>query len=198
MRFRFNLKETGSNAARRTSGLLSLGLAVAVFPAFAASDGLNIDNKTGIVVAGAWGERRAYAPLDVAEILPGFFGVWSVGPEQCDAAINLPDTATKIQNGVIILRKNGIAAKSGYLRVTRAYIHAPPDIANKTIKKAKAVRLAARRYQRAREMLVFVEVDDRPGAPIAIQMQLSGDNQILRIGERLPRKSWIRCGPPPA
>lgn len=61
----------------RVSGLPSLGSTVAAFPAFASSDGLDVDDETGIVVSGAWEERTAHAPFDVAEILLRFLGIWS-------------------------------------------------------------------------------------------------------------------------
>lgn len=63
------------------------------------------------------------------------------------------------------------------------------------MEKGKAVLLRAHRFEREHEMVIFVEVDDKPGAPTAFQILLSDDDKILRIGERLPRTAWIRCAP---
>lgn len=64
------------------------------------------------------------------------------------------------------------------------------------MEKSKTVPLRARRFEREREMLIFVEADDKPGSPTVFQMPLSDDDdKILRIGEELPRTAWIRCAP---
>ncbi|QGM97562.1 hypothetical protein [Methylocystis parvus] len=51
-------------------------------PAYAASSSVTV-NESGIVVAGAWGARKAHAPLDISRILPGFLGAWALRLEIC-------------------------------------------------------------------------------------------------------------------
>lgn len=157
-------------------------------------DGLDIDDETGIVVSGAWEERTAHVLLDVAEILLRFLGIWSVTPENRGTVANLSNQVTHTENGVVILRKEGIVSKSGHLCVTRAYVHAPPGMTPATMEKDRTVLLHARRFEREGEMPILVEVGGKPGSPAAFQM-LHPDDDILRIAERLPRTAWKRCAP---
>lgn len=158
-------------------------------------NGMTVDSLSGIVVAGPWGERRAYAPLDTTTILSGFLGTWAKKPEDCAPARSLPDQATKTENGVVIIRREGIASKNGFLRLTRSYIHVSPSLTPRTIETGKAIRLSAQKFRRAREMLIFVESQNAVGQNIAVQLLLSDNGQALRIGERLPLAAWQRCTP---
>lgn len=187
----------------RITGLPALALAATASPALASSDrivldevnGLSIDTVSGLVVAGSWGERRAYLPLDREEIMPRFIGVWSSAQEACAVAPKTPDGVTRTQNGIVIIRSDGVVSKSGILRVRRAYVHAPANITRERVEKRKAIVLKARANRRAGEMLILFDVSDQPGKSVAMQMQLSDDGGTLRIGKGLPRTPWLRCPP---
>lgn len=187
----------------RITGLSTLALAAAASPALASPDrvvldeinGLSIDTLSGLVVAGSWGERRAYLPLDRNEIMPRFIGVWSSTPEGCSVAPKTPNGVTRTQNAVIIIRSDGVVSKSGILHVRRAYVHAPATITRERIETGKAIVLKAGANRRAGEMLILFDVSDLPGKSVGMQMQLSDDGGTLRIGKGLPRTPWRRCSP---
>ena len=185
----------------RIAGLSALALVAAISPALASSNrvvmdeknGLTIDTLSGLVVAGSWGERRAYLPLDRDQIMPRFIGTWSSAPEGCAADTETPDAISRTQNGVVVIRSDGIVSKSGILHIKRAYVHSPASITSERIAKGKAIVLKARANRQAREMLILVDVPEGQGKSMAMQMLLSDDGTTLRIGKGLPRRPWLRC-----
>ena len=122
--------------SNRVKYLLVCGV-IATSQAHAAPSGLTFD-ESGIVVAGARGARKAYAPLDVPRILPGFIGVWSVRPEICDEVLRSASMPSRTPNGVVWIVKDRIMTKSGALDVAGTYVRTPPPMTPKDIETALA------------------------------------------------------------
>lgn len=170
--------------SNRLNFLLVCGV-MAASPGHAAPSSATLD-ESGIVVAGAWGARKAYAPLDVSRILPGFLGAWSVHPEICGDVLRSTSFPKQVPNGFVWIAGDRIMSKSGALDVAGAYVRTPETMTPKDVEAALAEKrkivLSAAKAQNAREMLVELRAE-RQGGQHFYQLDLSAKGETLVMEE---------------
>ncbi|QGN00092.1 hypothetical protein [Methylocystis parvus] len=164
---------------------LLICLLMTASPAYAASSSVTVD-QSGIVVAGAWGGRRAYAPLDVSRILPGFLGAWAVRPEICVEGPRSAPFPDQTPNGFVGIAADRISTKSGTFVVAGAYVRTPEtmtpwDIESALAEKRKIV-LSLNKERNAAEMLVELR-PLRQGESHFYQLILSDEKKTLLLEE---------------
>ncbi|WP_159729384.1 hypothetical protein [Methylosinus sp. Ce-a6] len=154
-------------------------------PAYAASSSVTVD-ESGIVVAGAWGARKAYAPLDAAGILPGFLGAWAMRPEICGEAQRSTSLPDRSPNGFVWIAADRISTKSGPLVVASAYVRAPKTSTPRDVEAALAEKrkivISSERERNAAEMLVELR-PLRQSESHFYQLSLSDEKKTLVIEE---------------
>lgn len=162
---------------------LLICLLMTASPAYAASSSVTVDHS-GIAVAGAWGARRAYAP--VSRILPGFLGAWAVRPEICVEGPRSAPFPDQTPNGFVGIAADRISTKSGTFVVAGAYVRTPEtmtpwDIESALAEKRKIV-LSLNKERNAAEMLVELR-PLRQGESHFYQFGLSAEKKTLVMEE---------------
>lgn len=164
--------------------LLVVGL-LATSPAHAAPSAVTFD-ESGVVVAGAWGARKAYAPLDVSRILPGFLGAWAVRPEICGELLRSASFPDQTPNGVVWIAADRISTKSGPFLVASAYVRTPETMTPRDVETALAEKrkivVSSDRERNAAEMLVELR-SLRQGESHFYQFSLSAEKKTLVMEE---------------
>lgn len=162
-----------------------VGILLATSPAYAASSSVTVD-ESGIVVAGAWGARKAYAPLDVSHILPGFLGAWALRPGICGEEPRPAAFPDRTPNGFIWIAADRISTKSGPLVVAGAYVRTPetmtPRDAEAALAEKRKIVLSSEKERNAAEMLVELR-PLRQGENHFYQLSLSDEKKTLVMEE---------------
>ncbi|BBU63823.1 hypothetical protein MSC49_37580 (plasmid) [Methylosinus sp. C49] len=174
-----------TNKVKRLPVLGPVVALLAMSPAHAVSSSVTVD-ESGIVVAGAWGARKAYAPLDVSRILPGFLGAWALRPEICGEGPRSASFPDRTPNGFVGIAADRVSTKSGPLVVVAAYVRTPetmtPRDAEAALAEKRKIVLSSERERNAAEMLVELR-PLRPGESHFYQLILSDEKKTLHLEE---------------
>ncbi|WP_036288722.1 hypothetical protein [Methylosinus sp. PW1] len=158
---------------------------VTASPAYAASSSVTVD-ESGMVAAGAWGARKAYAPLDVSRILPGFLGAWAMRSELCGEAQRSSSFRDWTPNGFVWIAADRISTKSGPLVVAGAYVRTPETLTPRDVEAALAetrkIVISSERERNAAEMLVELRPLQQSESHF-YQLSLSDEKKTLVIEE---------------
>lgn len=178
--------------AKTATRALGLAITWAALSAGSLPPEFSVDEKTGLVVVGPWGQRRAYLPLDAARIPRIYRGTWTVVHEPCSDAAPQLGSAARTANGTLVIEGDQLLTRKGLLRVTGIYGHAPKSITPAMISRGRPIRLATARFARGPEILIVYAQEGAVEMGYA-QLFLSERAQVLTFRTSRSRDEMKRC-----